>query len=115
MLPKIVAKLNKGSIKNVVPFGVASAAKPYVVVKPESRDGMRLFRIIAHMIPGQQSALEEYVFNEISELIVGWSSDDRFGNHFTIMDTGEWTDLVTTNDDSTISMERLLYVPFMTS
>ena len=111
MLPKIVAKLKLGSIKSVVPFGTASTTKPYVVVKPESRDGVRVFRLIVHVVPGQQSALEDYIFNESSTLLKNFKSTDRGGSHFIVRDLNEWTDIIMTNDDGTISMERLFYVP----
>ena len=116
MLPKIVARLRTSTtIKNVIKFGAATPAAPYVVVKLETVPMGRGIRIIAHRKAGEDSQLEEYIFDELSTLIVGWSADDRFKNHFTVMDTGEWGEIVTTNDDATISMERLLYVPFMTS
>ena len=111
MLPKIVAQLKTGSIKAVVVFGSASTAKPYVVVKPEARDGMRVIRVIVHYAPGNQSALENYVFNECSNLLKNFTETDRHGNRFIVRDLSEWTDVVTTNDDATISMERLFYVP----
>lgn len=112
MLTKIVAKLKTGSIKNVVPFGSALPAGRYVVVKPESGPNeTRRFRIIPHVAQGEQITLENYLFNEVSTLLSGFQSTDRHGNNFKVLDTGEWTDIVAENDDSTISMERVFYVP----
>jgi hypothetical protein len=114
MLPKIVAQLKTGSIKNVVPFSSALPSAPYVVVKPEALPYGRGFRVIAHASKGSNIVLENYTMDEVITLLHDFSSTDRFGNHFTIKDTGEWTDVAAVSDDSTISMERLFYAPMLT-
>jgi hypothetical protein len=112
MLAKIVAALKNGSIKNVVPFGYPLPSSPYVVVKLEYNPIGRMIRVIAHMSQGDQLELEDYIFKESSDLLSGFESTDRYGNTFHIYDYGEWSEVVANNDDSTISMERIFYVPF---
>jgi hypothetical protein len=114
MLLKIVAQLKNGSIKNVVPFGSALPAAPYVVVKPEKLPYGRGFRIIAHAAKGGNILLENYAMDEVITLLHDFTESDRFGNRFTVKDTGEWTDVAAISDDSTISMERLFYAPMLT-
>jgi hypothetical protein len=112
MTTRIVERLKTGSVKNVVPFGIATMpAAPYVVVKPESVVGERSFLIIAHFKAGQNILLEDYIFNEVSELLKNFVTTDRHGNNVRIKDADKYTDIVVENDDSTISMERIFYVP----
>lgn len=111
MLPKIVARLKTGTIKNVVPFGSKLLSAPYVVVKPEIGIGGRIFRIICHRIPGEQMQIEDYIFDELSDLLTNFKSKDRYENTFKILATEDWSDITTENDDGTISMERLFFVP----
>lgn len=114
MITKIVAKLKTGKIKNVVPFGSGNLpAAPYVVVKMES-DGLgrgRLVRIIAHMLPGQNTFLEDYIFNDVSVLLEGFETTSRHGNRNVLETENEYTDIVANNDDGTISMERRFILP----
>lgn len=117
MLTKIVEKLKTGAIKNVVPYGVASLpAPPYIVVRPEA-DSLgrgRLMRIFIHMSPGQQIFLEDYAFNTVPGLLDDFDADDRFGNYNEVLPTSDYGDIVTNNDDGTISMERRFLVPQVT-
>jgi hypothetical protein len=114
MITRIVAKLKTGTIKNVVPFGSANTpAPPYIVVRPEA-DGLgrgRIYRIFVHMKPGQQTFLEDYLFNNIPTLLSNFSTDDRHGNHNKVLPEYEYTDITTNNDDGTISMEMRFLVP----
>ena len=114
MLTKIVEKLKTGAIKNVVPYGVASLpAPPYIVVRPEA-DSLgrgRLMRIFIHMSPGYQAILEDYAFNTVPGLLDDFDTDDRFGNYNEVLSTPDYGDIVTNNDDGTISMERRFLVP----
>jgi hypothetical protein len=112
--PKVVARLKTGSIKNVVPFGSRLPAAPYVVVKEEPAPGNEVrFRVIAHMVEGQDLALRSYIFNELSGLLSGFEADSSSGNHFQIDDPGEWYAVGAVSDDSTISMERCFYAPLL--
>ena len=114
MITKIVAQLKTGSIKNVVAFGAPSLpAPPYVVVKPE-RDGIgrgRAYRIIAHFMPGQNIFLEDYVFNELSNLLDNFTARSRHNNYNRLLTEQDYTDIITSNDDKTISMERVFLLP----
>ena len=112
MLDRIVAQLRKGSIKNVVKFGVkAMPSAPYAVVRPETLPYGRGIRIIAHDLKGTNTNLENYILDEVLDLLDGFTDKDRFGNRFTIKDTGEVAEVAAVSDDSTISMERLFYAP----
>ena len=112
MITRFVERLKTGTVKNVVPFGVSTMpSPPYVVVKPESAQNGRNFRIIPHFGVGQNILLENYVFNELSTLLKNFVTTDRNGNNVKIKDAEEYTDIVCENDDSTISMERVFYIP----
>ena len=111
MITAVVALLKTGSIKNVVPFGSASAGIPYVVVKPEQAPGGRRFRIIAHYAAGQQIYLEAYIRDEVVTLLDKQLLTSRNGNHNRLELEDEYLDITVGNDDSTISMERCFLLP----
>jgi len=114
LIDKIVAKLKTGTIKNVVPFGHgATPQPPYIVVKPErdSLDRGRVYRIIVHMLPGQNIFLEDYVMKDISDLLDNFGSTTRHGNYNVLETLQEYYDIITNNDDKTISMERSFLLP----
>lgn len=114
MTTAIVTQLKTGTIKNVVPFGLGGnrPEPPYVVVKPESRlDGERAFRIIIHMKQGQNIFLEDYVFSDLETLLSNFRGVGRNSNNFRVYATEEYSDIITNNDDNTISMERVFIVP----
>ena len=114
MFTVIVARLRTGSIPDVVPFGTSTLpAPPYVVVKPE-KDALgrgRAFRIIPHAAPDQQVFLQDYLFEELSTLLDGYTTDSRLGNRNQVYSENDWSDLIGNNDDGTISMERVFLVP----
>jgi hypothetical protein len=113
MLTEIVTRLQTGSISNVVMFGSPLPSSPYVCVKPEVNDIGRQLRIIVHYDLGNNDALDLYIFNELPDLLSNWSYTDEYGNYVTVKDSKEYTDIVADNDDSTISMERLFYIPLI--
>jgi hypothetical protein len=122
MLTKIIERLQTGSISSVIPFGVSQLpSSPYACLKPETYPIGRGFRIIAHYDLGNtveennenRKALELYIFNELPDLLSNWSYTDEYGNYVTVKDAKEYTDIVAGNDDSTISMERLFYIPLI--
>lgn len=115
MLTKIMERLREGSIGNVLRFGDVDAppTSPYVIVKPETIPIGRVFRIIPHVDKGRGSELDLYIFNELPDLLSNWSYIDEYGNYVTVKDAKEYTDIITDNDDSTISMERLFYIPLV--
>ncbi len=114
MTAAIVAKLKMGPITNAVPFGGEKLpAPPYVVVKPEP-DPLgrgRRFRIIGHARPGQQQFLEDYMFNTLSVLLGDASVQSKHGNGNVLLVEEEYGEIVASNDDGTISMERCFLLP----
>lgn len=115
MLTKIMERLRTGSIGNVFRFGDVDTptGSPYVIVKPETNPIGRTFRIIAHFDKGFGRDLDLYIFNELPDLLSNYSYTDEYGNYVTVKDAKEYTDIITDNDDSTISMERLFYIPLI--
>lgn len=112
MTTAIVAQLKTGTYTNVVPFGRTAQNPPYVVVKPEFGPGQtRLFRIFLHVLPSQQILLEDYIFDELTDLLSEFQGTDRNGNVFKLLPTDEFSDFAVTNDDDTLSMERVFLVP----
>jgi len=114
MITKIVAQLKTGTIKTVVPYGYgkAPATLPYVVVKRESVMNMQWrWRIIAHMLPGQNVSLDDYVFKEVPTLLNDFALTTRLGNTDALVHSDEYSDVAPQNDDGTISMERIFYSP----
>ena len=114
MIDKIVAQLKTGSIKNVVPYGSPQLPNPpYIVVRPEADSIGRgtVYRIIIHMLPGQQIFLEDYLRKDISDLLDEFGATTRHGNYNELMTTDEYNDIIISNDDGTISMERSYLLP----
>lgn len=116
MIDKIIARLKTGTIKNVYEFGtVQTKLAPYIVVKGE-KDALGIgeeYRIFVHMPPGQQIALEDYLFNTLSVLLPnGFTVTTRNGNTAELLHTQEWSGTIT-NDDGTISMERSFLMPLI--
>lgn len=114
MITKIVEQLKMGTIKNVVPFGMDNLPEPpYVVVKPERdpADRGRAYRIFVHYLPGQQTFLEDYLFDELSTLLTDFSATSRHGNKNRLYMEQEYNDIMVSNDDGTISMERTFLMP----
>jgi hypothetical protein len=114
MLTKIVEHLKTGPITNVIPYGSLPLPEPpYIVVKPE-RDTLgrgRAFRIVVHMLPGQQIFLEDFVRETLYTLLSEFTSASRHGNINQLDFGDEWSDIIIGNDDSTISMERVFLMP----
>lgn len=118
MYSQIVEKLKTGTYKNVVKFGRPLPAAPYIVVKEESGINPQEieYQIIAHMKPGQEYYLKEYVMKELSELLNGYAATDEDGNFNVLrgeLTGGNWDGIITNNDDGTISMERRFHMPFI--
>jgi len=115
MLTKIMERLREGSIGSVIRDGDVDAppTAPYVCLKTETNPIGRTIRVIAHYAKGFSKDLELYIFNEVVDLLSNWSYTDEYGNYVTVKDAKEYTDIITDNDDSTISMERLFYIPLI--
>jgi hypothetical protein len=114
VITRIIAQLKTGLIKNVVPYGNANTlAPPYIVVRPEKDplDRGRIYRIFIHMQPGQQTFLEDYAFKTVPDLLSNYSAVDRHSNRNTLLQESEYGEIIDSNDDGTISMERRFLVP----
>jgi hypothetical protein len=113
MITKVVAKLKTGTITNVVPYGYGiKQAPPYVVVKREAFGNFWRWRIIAHVKPGQNITLDDYLFEEVPTLLNGFSAETRNGNTQMLDDySNEFQDIAPQSDDGTISAERIFYSP----
>ena len=114
MLDVIITQIKTGTIKNVVPFGYSRPPIPYVVVKPEEdplRRG-RMFRVFVHVGNTGQNQLEDYVFNELSTLIGDRVFTTRNGNQVKLYAQESFQDIITNNDDGSISMGRDFLAPF---
>jgi len=108
VIDKIIAQLKTGVIKDVIPFGSsATPASPYIVVKQDANppNGVT-YRIFVHMEKDQQIFLEDYIRNDLSILLNGFSSETRYGNYNEIETEQDFSSIIINNDDGTISMER---------
>jgi hypothetical protein len=125
MLAKaIVEKLKTGSIKNAVPFanGMKIPAPPYVVVKPETGAiaGTRQFRLIVHTEQGRIEEIERYVFTELPGLLITGKDGENVilkdgeGRSYRLR-SGDWSDIRAEEQENTICMERVFYIPFKIS
>jgi len=114
MITRIIEKLKTGKIKNVVPYGTHPLpAAPYVVVRAEA-DGLgrgKIYRIFAHFLPGQICDLEDYIFNDLTLLLRNFEALSRHGNRNKLWTEQDYSDIITNNDDGTISMERRYLMP----
>jgi hypothetical protein len=97
----------------VVEFGASSMpSAPYVVVKQEKGpDGMTDFRIIGHMLPGQQSALRLMMRKDVQNALHSKTlTDSTTKNTILVRPNDLPGQIVPSNSDGTISQERLFYM-----
>ena len=123
MILEIVEQLKTGDLTNVIPFGQSVPdAAPYVVVKPESHPSGRGIRIIVCYPVGTalskisgviRTPQDDYVYTELPTLLSGFEFVNNHGETMSVVDTGEIVDVGVVNDDNTISMERLFYIPLL--
>ena len=120
MITQIVNRINTYSSSvskpvNAVEFGVSELpATPYVVVKQEKDLGGAgtAFRIITHFQPGQQKLLRSYVRITLAQALDDFAATSDTGMYNKLKQ--DWDALlgpiINTNDDKTISLERLYYM-----
>lgn len=120
MIEKIIEQITAYSLSvnrpvTCVEFGGGNLPKPpYVVVRQEKDSGGAgtAFRITSHFQPGQQALLRSYNRQTIGEALDGFKSVNNSGNYNELKQ--DWDSLsgpiVATNDDKTISLERLYYM-----
>ena len=113
MLASYIAYLKTGTIKNVVPYGVeVLPTVPYIVVKPEV-DALgrgERFRTIIHYAPNAVILLRAFTritfFNLVNGVILTTSTGKK--NKLKVL---SFDPAIVTNDDKSISMERLVLAP----
>ena len=120
MIEKIIERIIAYSVSvdktvSVVEFGGDSLpTPPYVVVKQELDAGGAgsAFRVITHFQPGQQKALRAFNRQTIGEALDGFSATSEAGNYNELKQDPLVLPgpIVNTNDDKTISLERLYYM-----
>jgi hypothetical protein len=119
LITKIVAQLKTGTYKNVVPYGFPLPSPPYIVVAQKRDIAGRgtAFHIFVHMAKSTTGVppitqLEDYVRNDLSLLLSDFQTTDRHGNlNRLYQDYNQLPELVVDNDDNTISMERVFWMP----
>ena len=116
MITKIVEQLKTGRIKNVVQYGVEQLpAPPYIVVRTE-KDALgrgKLYRIIIHMQPGQEIFLDDYLINDLADLLDNFTTRSRHNNYNRLLTLNDYIDTIVSSDDGTISKERSFLMPSM--
>lgn len=122
MIQEIVNRLKTGTIKSVIKFGNNIPTPPYVVVKPETYEGNRGVRVIAHFAKGSdemyirgvvKTPMDDYVLTELVDLLSEYEFTDNHGLKQIVKDTNEITDISAVSDDNTVSMERLFVIPML--
>lgn len=123
MIAEIIAQLKTGDLTNVIPFGQqVPTTTPYVVVKPETHPSGRGIRVIVHYAVGTtltkingviKTPQDDYIYAELPTLLSDFEFTNNHGETMSVVDTGEITDVGVVNDDNTISMERLFYIPLL--
>ena len=88
---------------------------PYVIVKQEQDLAGRgkAYRIVAHFSKGQQTDLEDYIRGTVGASLDNFTATDRHGNKQKLYSDSDDvpSDLRISNDDGTISMERVYWMP----
>lgn len=122
MIQEIIDRLVTGSITNVVKFGSDLPDAPYVVVKPETYNGNRGVRVIAHFTKGADeyeisdtisNPLDDYIYTEVVDLLSDYEFTDHNGLTLVVKDAHEIVDVGVESDDGTVSMEHLFYIPML--
>lgn len=116
MIKAVIGRLKTGSVKNVILFGDSDKMPPppYVCVKtePGAMNDRLNFRILLRRKQGEQTLLDKYIFEELGELFNGhvWLEKSD-GGKFRMMNNNDWYGPYASEDDKTIAMERIFYVP----
>jgi hypothetical protein len=120
MIQKIIERIESystsvGQPVTAVEFGGDSLPEaPYVVVKQGADAGGAgsSFLIITHFLPGQQSKLRSFVRTVIGQALDGFKATSSSGVYNELKSDFNALPgpIVATNDDSTISLERLYYM-----
>ena len=117
MITAIINQLKTGSITNVYPRGdiITNYQPPYVIVwgpelvpQPGNEDqGKNQYFISAHFTRGFINQLDDYIYDEIVDLLNNFRGVMRDGRKATLHISGAPSNLIEGNDDNTISKERV--------
>jgi hypothetical protein len=117
MITAIETILKTGSITNVFPKGdnIVNPNPPYVVLSgPEfirqiegENQGTDLYTISVHFNPGYTDDLDDYIFNEVRELLSGEDLTTRDSRVLEVRFEGAPSDIIN-NSDGTISKEQTI-------
>lgn len=121
MLTAIINKLKTGTIKTVVSRGdgVKNLTPPYVVVWEDAQvsagnaQANGGFFVSCHNVIGTEDDIRNYLSNEVIGLLhkINLTTNDTPPVTFRLEDTMEMSALVQSNDDGTISRDRLFLLP----
>jgi hypothetical protein len=118
MLLAIINQLKTGTITKVIAKGGASVnpPAPYVVVWEDTGTEQLKDRNIGgyfvsvHYPKGYILTLDEYIKNEVLTLLHEVLLTDSVGNKNRLLSTGQISPVIDTNDDGTISRDRLFTI-----
>ena len=119
MITAIITQIKTGSITNVHAKGdgEANLKPPYIIVWESSRSqkgyGQAVggFFVSYHDVKGAQDAIDNYMNGELVTLLHKVILTDSQSNKFRLEDTNQLSILIETNDDGTISKDRLFSLP----
>lgn len=116
MITAIINRLKTGTITTVIPRGtnLVNITPPYVVVwgpelipSPGDEDrGKNQYFISAHFSRGYVNQLDDYIYNEVVDLLDKYRATMRDGRIATLYISGAPSNIIEGNDDETISKER---------
>lgn len=117
MITAIINRLKTGNITTVIPRGSikTNPMPPYVVVwgpelipQPGDEDrGKNQYFIAVHYKRGFINQIDDYIYDEIIELLHDQRLTMRDGRQATLKISGAPSNLIEGNDDGTISKERV--------
>lgn len=117
MLTAIINQIKTGTIQTVIPRGSVQVnpTPPYVVVwgpelvpQPGNEDrGKNQYFIAVHFNRGFINHVNDYIYNEVVDLLDGQRLTTRDGRQATLYVSGAPSNLIEGNDDNTISKERI--------
>ena len=114
MVNEIISRLREGSITNVILYAddMLPPSTPYVVVKPEvekdrekDNETVRM-RIIVYADQGSFNLLEQYITNELTQLL-----KRKMINGYMERGRNEWSSIEEDKEKQLFSMERIFEYP----
>jgi len=114
MVSEIITRLREGSIPDVIIYAddLIPPSAPYVIVKPEvekdkekDNETVRM-RIIAYADHGSFNLLEQYITNELTQLL-----KRKMINGYMERGRNEWSSIQEDKEKKLLSMERVFEYP----